>query len=74
MNQRGKNELIKSLAPVIEEWIASVDANSEDRTDIGFVGERTPELLASLVITALELNGEAQQNAVKEGYLAPSVP
>lgn len=68
MNATGKKQLIESLSKAIQKWLDDADPNSEIKTDIGYIGEKTVKLMAALSIAALELNSEAQENAVKEGY------
>lgn len=70
MNSKGKQKLIESLAEKIEEWEREIDPNSYDETDIGFVGKKTWILMATVAVTALELNAEAQKVAIKDGFLA----
>ncbi len=70
MNATGKKKLIKSLTPVIQTWLDNADPNSEENTDVGYIGERTVELMAMLAITALELSNEAQSIAVRDGFLS----
>ena len=69
MTPDGKKKLIKSLAIAIEDWIDREDPNSKDGTDVGWIGDRTVELMATLAITALELNSDAQQYMNKEGLI-----
>lgn len=70
MNTTGKKKLIKSLKPYVQSWLDNADPNGADDTDVGYVGERTVELLAALVVTALELNSEAQAKAIAGGSLS----
>lgn len=69
MNAQGKQKLIKSIKPYIQKWMDDTDPNSSDSTDIGLIGDRTVDLMAELVITALDINSESQEYAIREGYL-----
>lgn len=71
MNIRGKNKLIASLTTVIDKWLETVEPNAFDETDIGYVGEKTTKLMATVAITLLEANSEAQRYAMKEGFVKP---
>lgn len=70
MNPNGKKKLIKSLEAAIQDWFDREEPNSKASTDVGWIGDRTVELMATVAITALELNSDAQKYMDKEGLIA----
>jgi hypothetical protein len=72
MSPEGKKKLIKSLAVCIGEWLEAEDPNNHLETDIGWVSKGFKEQLASLVVTALELNSASQEYMESQDLLAKS--
>lgn len=73
MNAHGKRKLIKSLSASLQDWFDEIDPNSEESTDVGWLGDDYIKQLATIVVTALELNRASQEYMEKEGLLAVSV-
>jgi len=74
MTPTGKKKLVKSLTVFLQKWLEETDPNSEDETDIGFIGNDIEVKLAALVITALEINSDSQRQAQQNGFLTTGEP
>lgn len=73
MTPDGKKQLIKSLTTAIDDWLEREDPNSHDGMDVGWIGDRTVELMATLAITALELSSDAQKWMDKDGLIVHGI-
>ena len=70
MNAKGKKQIVAMLTPVIQKWLEDADLNKSVADDIGYVSERTAELMAIAAVTVLEANSDSVTYAVQEGYLS----
>lgn len=69
MNAKGKRKLINSLTAAIDEWLETENPNESVGCYIGYISGATTKLMATVAITLLEANSDAQRYAVQEGLL-----
>lgn len=63
MTPKGKKELIKSLTPIIDQWMNDQELNTVDANQIGYVSEddELATLMASAAVMILEANFNSQK-------------
>lgn len=69
MNQKGKKKIVKKLTTILDEWLDTANLNESAETDIGYVSNRTAELMALAAVTILESNSDLIAFVIKEEYL-----
>ncbi len=70
MNATGKKKITASLTKVIVKWFEENQMNMSKSDNIGYVSDRTAELMANAAVLILESNSDSQDYAVDEGYLS----